>query len=76
MLAQRLCKLSNFEHPHALDTLAITYAAAGKFPQAIETAQKAIDIAISTNNTELAKEIAAHLKLYKESKPYTDPPSQ
>lgn len=70
MLAQRLCKLTNFKHPNALDTLAIAYAAAEKFPQAIETAQKAIDVATSTNKTELAQEIAARLKLYKQSIPF------
>jgi arylsulfatase A-like enzyme/cytochrome c-type biogenesis protein CcmH/NrfG len=76
MFARRLCELTNFKHPNALDTLAITYAAAGKFPQAIETTRKAIDIATSANKTELAQEIAARLKLYEQSIPYTHPPSQ
>ena len=76
MLAEGLCKLTGYKNPIALDTLAISYAAAGKFPQAIETAQKAIDIAASANNTKLAKDIAARLKLFEQSMPYTVPPSQ
>ena len=76
MLAERLCKRTNYQHPNALDTLATVYAAAGKFPLAIETAQKAIDVATSANNTKLAQEIAARLKLYKQSMPYTHPPVQ
>ena len=76
ILAERLCKLTNYKQPDALDTLATVYAAAEKFPQAIETAQKAIDVATSMNKTELAQEIAARLELYKQSMPYMHPPLQ
>jgi len=70
MLAQRLCKLTNFKNPQALDTLAMAYAAGGEFPLAIETAQKAIDIATSIKYTKRAEEITARLKLYEKSMPY------
>ncbi len=70
MLAQRLCKLTNFKNPQALDTLAMAYAAGGEFPLAIETARKAIDIATSMKYTKRAKEITARLKLYEKSMPY------
>jgi len=74
--AQRLCKLTNFKHPLALDTLAVAYAAAGEFPKAVKTAQRAIDIAMAANNTTLAQKIAAQQELFKQSKPYTGPALQ
>ncbi len=71
-LAKRLCKLKNFSDPNALDTLAVTYAAAGDFPQAIETAQKALKMAAKANNTKLVQEIAGHLKLFEQAIPYVE----
>ena len=72
MLAERLCKLTDYKHPNALDTLAVAYAAAEDFPKAIETARKAFEIATAMNNTKLAQKIAGQLKLFKQSKPYIE----
>ena len=72
MLAERLCKRTNFKQPSALDTLAVAYAAAEDFPKAIATARKAFEVATSKNNTKLAQEIAGHLKLFEQSKPYIE----
>jgi tetratricopeptide (TPR) repeat protein len=71
-LARRVCELTNFQQPSALDTLAAAYANAGRFPQAIETADRAIKIAGSTGNEALVKEIQNHLTLYRDNKPYRE----
>ena len=53
-----------------LDTLAITYADAGKFDDAKVTAEKALNIAKTAGQAELAREIEGRLQLYKKGLPY------
>ena len=71
--ARRACELSENKKPEFLDTLAVAYAARGEFKNSIETAQKAIKIANSEENTALAQRIQARLELYKAEKTYLDP---
>ncbi len=68
-LAQEACELTNYEQPEVLDTLAVAYASAGKFPQAIETAQKALELAVAAGKENLALEIEEHLRLYRAGQP-------
>jgi len=68
--AQKACELSNYEHPGVLDTLAAAYAAAGNFPEAVKTAEKAIELAEAANEKKLAEEIQKRLELYKAGQPY------
>jgi tetratricopeptide (TPR) repeat protein len=68
--AQKACELSNYEHPGVLDTLAAAYAAAGNFPEAVKTAEKAIKSAEDANDKKLAEEIGKRLELYKAGQPY------
>jgi tetratricopeptide (TPR) repeat protein len=68
--AQRACELSGYEQPSLLDTLAVAYAAAGNFPEAVKTAEKAIKSAEDTNDKKLAEEIQKRLELYKAGQPY------
>ncbi|MGD1042062.1 MAG: tetratricopeptide repeat protein [Sedimentisphaerales bacterium] len=53
-----------------LDTLAVTYAEAGKFDDAKITAEKALNIAKTAGQAELAREIDSRLQLYKKGLPY------
>ena len=69
-LAQKACELADYKEAGLLDTLSVAYAAAGRFGEAVETAQKAIDLALSSGQNELAEEIQKHLQLYKAGKPY------
>ncbi|MGD1019631.1 MAG: tetratricopeptide repeat protein [Verrucomicrobiia bacterium] len=69
-LAQRACGLSANRAPGYLDTLAVAYAAAGRFDAAVATAQKAIDLARSAGQTELVKEIGTRLELYRGGRAY------
>jgi len=70
--ALRACEMTNYGMPEVVDTLAVAYAGAGRFPEAIETARKAIRAAQSTGNTALALRITNRLKLYEAGKPFRD----
>jgi Tfp pilus assembly protein PilF len=72
-LAQQACKLTAYKQPQLLDTLAVAYAAADRYNQAIETAQRAIDLAETANQKDLAEEIRSRLQLYKQNQPYIGP---
>jgi len=69
-LAQRACKLTNYERPLLLDTLAVAFAAAGEFDKAVETAEKAIQLADAGDNKILAERIQDRLVLYRQNRPY------
>ena len=71
--ALRACELTGFEHPSFLDTLAVAYAATGKFDKAIETAQKALNIAYAANQPQMANDIQKRITLYKNKQSYTEP---
>ncbi|MHC4395602.1 MAG: fused MFS/spermidine synthase [Planctomycetota bacterium] len=72
-LAQKACELTNYKKAGFLDTLSVAYAAAGKFDEAVTTAEKALEIALSSEQTKLAEEIRKHLSLYKAGEPYVEP---
>ena len=59
-----------FQQPAALDVLAAAYASAGRFPDAVETAQKAEELAHTF--PELARQIQERLNLYRENRPYRE----
>jgi spermidine synthase len=63
-LAQRAVRLSNAQEPSALDTLAAAYAEAGRFPEAIETAEQAISLATAKGKAPMAEAMRTRLKLY------------
>jgi len=72
-LAQRACETAeNCAAPY-LDTLAAAYAAAGRFAEAVATAQTAMDLAASAGQRQLAAEIKTRLKLYRSGRPYHQP---
>jgi protein O-mannosyl-transferase len=72
-LAQQACQLTGDHSPGNLDTLAVAYAAAGRFEDAVATAQKAIALAQAAGETNLLKEIEARLELYRSGQPYREP---
>jgi len=71
--AQKACELTDYKIPYAMDTLAVAYAATGKFDEAIKTAEKAIELARSANRKDLAEEISERLKLYRQNRSYYEP---
>ena len=72
-VAQRACERSGNRAPGYLDTLAAAYAAAGRFDDAVATAEKAIDLARSAGQAGLVKEIEARLELYRRGHAYRPP---
>ena len=72
-LAQRACGLSGDCAPGYLDTLAVAYAAAGRFDDAVGTAEKAIQLADSTAQTQLVSKIEVRLELYRAGCAYYEP---
>lgn len=69
-LALRACKLTQYNRPNLLDTLAVAYAAGGRFGEAVTTAQKAVQLIESSKNQEQIEEIRDRLELYRQGKPY------
>jgi tetratricopeptide (TPR) repeat protein len=73
-LAQQACELSGQEKALCLDTLAAAYAAAGRFDDAVITAERARALAESTGRAPLAKLIQDRLELYRAGQPCREAP--
>jgi tetratricopeptide (TPR) repeat protein len=56
--------------PELHDYLGIAYAQAGRFREAVQSAEKALALARAAGKEALAKQIAGRLELYKQNKPY------
>ena len=69
-LAEKLCKLQNYTQPLSLDALAAAYAEAGRFKEALLTAQKGLELALKMGPKELAFGLENRLKLYQAGRPY------
>ncbi len=76
--AKRAVELSRSE-VHTVDTLAAAYAEAGRFPEALATARKALELARQQNNPALANALRTRIALYEAGKPLrqasSSPPS-
>jgi protein O-mannosyl-transferase len=72
-LAEHACRLSGNAQPRPLGTLAVAYAEAGRFPEAVATAQKAVDAARADGNDQLAAMSEQLLALFRDGKPYHEP---
>jgi Flp pilus assembly protein TadD len=70
--ATRACELTQHDWPMFLGTLAASYAEAGRFPEAIQTAEKAERMARERGFDDLAKRNAELLELYRAGKPYRE----
>ena len=74
--ARRACEASSYRAPKALDILAVAYAAAGRFSEAVSTAGWAEGAARERDMTDLADEIESRRKLFEKgealvtSRPY------
>jgi len=69
-LAKKTCEKTNYLLPELLDVLAAAYAETGQFEQALETAQRAYQLASSKNMKDLMKEIQSRIDLYYLKKPF------
>jgi hypothetical protein len=71
-LANEACKITHYSDPGYLDTLAVAYAAAGSFSEAVEITGKALELCRSSGQETLKKELETRLALYKAAKPYIE----
>ena len=74
ILAERARKLTAGKDASILDTLSAAYAEAGRFPQAIETEQQAVALAVEQGKLPLATTLRAHLKRFESHAPLREPP--
>jgi protein O-mannosyl-transferase len=74
-IAERACELTQHREPVLLGTLAAAYAEAGRFAEAVATAEKARDLALTAGQTAVAETNRRLLELYRAGKPYHEPAS-
>ena len=73
-LAERADHLTGGKNPVIIATLAAAYAETGRFPEAIKTARRALDLAIAWGNNALAEAINAQIELYRSEAPSREMP--
>ncbi len=69
-LAERACALTGYQTPVLIGTLAAAYAEAGRFKEAIETAQQACVLAQTSGQTDVAERNRQLLELYQSGRAY------
>lgn len=69
-LAERACAVTGRDNVGCLDTLAVAYAEARRFDEAVTTAEAAVALARAAQQAALADDIASRVALYRERRPY------
>lgn len=72
-LAQLAVKLSGGRDPSTLDTLAAAYAEMGRFSEAVETANRALVLAIEQDARPLVEPLKAKIRFYEAKEPFRRP---
>ncbi len=68
-LAEALCRRTGFARAAAVHTLAVAYAAAGRFEDAAAAAEKALELARRDGDADLVEDIRRRLQRYRERTP-------
>jgi tetratricopeptide (TPR) repeat protein len=63
-IAEALCESSGHSNPAILDTLAVSYAAAGRFDDAVRTADQAVALARSRRDPALLQQLETRRELF------------
>jgi tetratricopeptide (TPR) repeat protein len=71
-LAERACALTRRREAGFLDTLSAAYAEAGRFAEAIKTAQEERAVGLAAKDNEAVEAAAQKLELYQAGKPYRE----
>jgi tetratricopeptide (TPR) repeat protein len=74
-LAERADFLTQSQNVRVNVTLAASYAEAGRFADAVKTAQRALALALAQGNTARVNSIRAQIELYQSGSLFRDPPS-
>jgi Flp pilus assembly protein TadD len=72
-LADRARELAEYKMPLVLDTQAAALAEAGKFPEAVKVAERAVALAREAGQERVAQDIQTRLDLYRAGKAYHEP---
>jgi tetratricopeptide (TPR) repeat protein len=73
-LAERACRITDFQDADCMDALAAAYAESGRYQEAARLAQQAIAVARASQRARWADEIEARLKSYQSHQPYREAP--
>jgi tetratricopeptide (TPR) repeat protein len=71
-LAERACSLTEWKQPLLLGTLAAGYAEAGRFADAVKTAEQALSLARAAADKDVARRNEDLLELYRQGKPFRE----
>lgn len=74
-LAQRACELTNYSDNGPLETLAIAYAEAGQYDQAIKAGEQVVKLAHAAGNDAHAAAIARQIQAWSANRPASQPAS-
>ena len=69
-LAEKACQLTHYQTPAFLSTLGVVYSEAGRFPEAIQMAEKAAALAEAMGEQALAQQVLEALELYRAHRPF------
>jgi len=69
-IAKNVCENTSYEDPEPMDVLAAAYAETKQFAAAVQLAQRAVKLALSTQQKVLAARIQSRLELYRTGEPY------
>jgi Flp pilus assembly protein TadD len=69
-LAERACELTQYEQAIFIGTLAAAYAEAGRYDDAVNTTQKACDVALAHLQKEVASNNERLMKIYKSGRAF------
>jgi len=70
ILAEQANRSSDNKDPGMLRILAAAFAAAGRFPEAVTTAEKALELAAAESKANLAMALQKDIQLYQTNSPY------
>jgi Flp pilus assembly protein TadD len=73
--AERACRLTDYKQSALISTLAAAYAEAGRFPEAVATAERAVKMQTASGETRMADINNQLLTLYRSGKPYHASPA-
>jgi tetratricopeptide (TPR) repeat protein len=71
-LAERAAELTGFEQPAVLDTLAMAYAETGRFAEAIQVAQRMLELLTAAGLTNETAAIQQRLQRYRGGQPFRE----
>jgi len=71
-LAERACRLTGYKQPMLVGTLAVAYAEAGRFEEAVAAAGRARDLALACGQEKLAEKNQKLVQLFNARQPYRE----